>query len=77
MFSVMGYFPSISEELKNRGWVEKRDPYHSPINFSHYFNSTRNYIHTYIHVLYTFPSRLWNSYLNENCLLLKRTWSSG
>ncbi|XP_022176617.1 tubulin glycylase 3A-like [Myzus persicae] len=34
IFSVLGYFPTISVELKNRGWVEKRDPYRPPINYS-------------------------------------------
>lgn len=41
IFSVLGYFPKISEALKNRGWVEKRDPYRSPINYSQYLTSTR------------------------------------
>ncbi|VVC38473.1 Tubulin-tyrosine ligase/Tubulin polyglutamylase [Cinara cedri] len=44
IFSVLGYFPKISEELKNRGWVEKRDPYRSPINYLQYLTSTLNWI---------------------------------
>lgn len=41
IFSVLGYFPKVSEELKNRGWVEKRDPYRPLINYSYYSKSTR------------------------------------
>ncbi|XP_060881988.1 tubulin glycylase 3A-like [Metopolophium dirhodum] len=40
IFSVLGYFPKISLELKNRGWVEKRDPYKPPINYSYYVKSS-------------------------------------
>ncbi|CAI6354325.1 unnamed protein product [Macrosiphum euphorbiae] len=40
IFSVLGYFPKISLELKNRGWVEKRDPYKPPINYSYYIKSS-------------------------------------
>ncbi|XP_060868327.1 tubulin glycylase 3A-like [Metopolophium dirhodum] len=39
IFSVLGYFPTISLELNNRGWVEKRDPYRPPTNYSHYLKS--------------------------------------
>ncbi|KAE9542612.1 hypothetical protein AGLY_002523 [Aphis glycines] len=39
IFSVLGYFPIISLEMKNRGWVEKRDPDRPPINYSHYLKS--------------------------------------
>ncbi|XP_025195685.1 tubulin glycylase 3A-like [Melanaphis sacchari] len=39
VFSVLGYFPIISLELKNRGWVEKRDPSRPPINYLHYLKS--------------------------------------
>jgi len=46
VFSILGYFPTISEELKKRGWVEKRDPYKSSINYSIYLKSTRKYILT-------------------------------
>ncbi|CAI6373504.1 unnamed protein product [Macrosiphum euphorbiae] len=40
IFSVLGYFPIISVELKNRGWVEKRDPYRPPINYLQYLKSS-------------------------------------
>lgn len=43
IFSVLGYFPTISLELDNRGWVEKRDPYRPPTNYSHYLKSARKY----------------------------------
>lgn len=43
IFSVLGYFPMISLELNNRGWVEKRDPYKPPTNYSHYLKSARKY----------------------------------
>ncbi|CAH1731502.1 unnamed protein product [Aphis gossypii] len=39
IFSVLGYFPKITLELKNRGWIEKRDPYRPPINYSYYVKS--------------------------------------
>ncbi|CAH1731116.1 unnamed protein product [Aphis gossypii] len=39
IFSVLGYFPTISLEMNNRGWVEKRDPYRPPTNYSHYLKS--------------------------------------
>ncbi|XP_029348656.1 tubulin glycylase 3A-like isoform X1 [Acyrthosiphon pisum] len=39
IFSVLGYFPTISVELRNRGWVEKRDPYRPPINYLQYLKS--------------------------------------
>ncbi|XP_026821173.1 tubulin glycylase 3A-like [Rhopalosiphum maidis] len=39
IFSVLGYFPTVSLEMKNRGWVEKRDPYRPPTNYSHYLKS--------------------------------------
>ncbi|XP_015364911.1 PREDICTED: tubulin glycylase 3A-like [Diuraphis noxia] len=39
IFSVLGYFPTISLELKNRGWVEKRDPTRPPINYLNYLKS--------------------------------------
>jgi hypothetical protein len=29
--------------MKNRGWVEKRDPYRPPTNYSHYLKSARKY----------------------------------
>jgi len=44
IFSVLGYFPIISLEMKNRGWVEKRDPDRPPINYSHYLKSARKYL---------------------------------
>lgn len=57
IFSVLGYFPIISNELKNRGWVEKRDPHRPPINYSQYLKSSRKYfISTY-------------SYFQINCIL--------
>lgn len=40
---MLGYFPKISEEMKNRGWVEKRDPFRPPINYSQYLKSARKY----------------------------------
>lgn len=43
IFSILGYFPIISKELKNRGWVEKRDPHRPPINYSQYLKSSRKY----------------------------------
>jgi len=30
--------------MKNRGWVEKRDPDRPPINYSHYLKSARKYL---------------------------------
>ncbi|XP_025191717.1 tubulin glycylase 3A-like [Melanaphis sacchari] len=39
IFSVLGYFPTISLEMNNRGWVEKRDPHRPPTNYSYYLKS--------------------------------------
>lgn len=43
IFSVLGYFPKIAEEMKNRGWVEKRDPFRPPINYAQYLKAARKY----------------------------------
>jgi len=51
IFSVLGYFPTISLEMNNRGWVEKRDPYRPPTNYSHYLKSARNYFkNMHVHI---------------------------
>jgi len=53
IFSVLGYFPTISLELKNRGWVEKRDPTRAPINYLNYLKSARKYFNE-IHIFRKF-----------------------
>lgn len=35
IFSIHGYYPIISEELKKRGWIEKRDPEFKPLNYDY------------------------------------------
>ncbi|XP_050527779.1 tubulin glycylase 3A-like [Daktulosphaira vitifoliae] len=42
VFSVLGYFPIVVQELKQRGWVEKINPSKPPINYFHYTKSTIN-----------------------------------
>ncbi|XP_050440034.1 tubulin glycylase 3A-like [Adelges cooleyi] len=39
IFSVLGYFPVIVQELKNRGWVEKYNPTKPPLNYFQYTKS--------------------------------------
>lgn len=34
--------------MRNRGWVEKRDPYRPPINYSKYLKSARKNILTIV-----------------------------
>ncbi|XP_026804498.1 tubulin glycylase 3A-like [Rhopalosiphum maidis] len=39
IFSINGYYPIISEELKKRGWVEKRNPDFKPLNYEYLFST--------------------------------------